>query len=155
MYKEDIYSTLRSGQFLCRQTQTIANWLPVLSHMNTRYVRNGGLLSPTRFETWSSLPETGPLPSPFSRREAVLRRALSGEVARPLASPLLLGERSRPDRLRGHPHSSEAAGTFVLSLRRSASTARRTSFSRSSPPTAASASSTPSSPRSIASSPRV
>ena len=150
MYKEDILPTLRSGQFLCRQTQTIASWLPLLSHMNTRYVRNGGLLSPARFETWSSLPESGRSLSPVSSRAADVGGALPGQVARPLLSPLHLGERVGPDGLRGDAHPPEAAGSRFPPLRRSASTARRTSFSRSSPPTAASVSSTPSSRRSIA-----
>lgn len=116
VYKEDILLTLRSAQFLYRQTQTIANWLPLLSRMNTRYVRNGGLLAADRFESWSSLPEPGDHGNLSSRRAAEAGGAVFGEVARPLAPALLLGERGGPDGGRGHAHPPEAASTCYLCL---------------------------------------
>jgi hypothetical protein len=116
VYKEDIYSTLRSAQFLYRQTQTIANWLPLLSRMNTRYVRNGGLLAADRFESWSSLSEPGDHCILSSRRAPETSGAVSRQVARSLVPALFLGERDGPDGLRRHPHPPEITSILFLCL---------------------------------------
>ena len=50
---------LRSSHILYHNTQPIAHWILMLEKMNTRYVKNGSLLNPERYEEWKQLSDEG------------------------------------------------------------------------------------------------
>ena len=58
-YKQDVMQGIRSSHILYHNTFPITHWISMFEKMNTRYVKNGSLLKPNRYDEWKQLSDEG------------------------------------------------------------------------------------------------